>query len=107
MAPLVTGHDVKTRGEEIDDLSLAFVAPLGAQDDDISHGNQTQYCTSRRKQVRCEMGFEARPRLRVDSRSVCDNLKDLAIIESRVRSSEQVLHSHTGCGTLAFYAAFG
>ena len=42
MAALVARHDIEVRGEQIDDLPLAFVAPLGAQDDNISHGNQTR-----------------------------------------------------------------
>ena len=30
---LVAGHDIEAFGEKVDDLALALVAPLGAQDD--------------------------------------------------------------------------
>ena len=41
VAALVARHDVEAFGEEIDDLPLALVAPLGAQDDYVSHFDQT------------------------------------------------------------------
>ena len=34
MAALIAGHNVETLGEQIDDLAFAFIAPLGAYDDD-------------------------------------------------------------------------
>ena len=34
---LIARHDIEPLGEEIDDLSLALVSPLGAQDDDVFH----------------------------------------------------------------------
>ena len=41
VAALIARHDIEVLGEEIDDLSLAFVAPLRAQDDDVFHWKQT------------------------------------------------------------------
>jgi hypothetical protein len=38
VSALIAGHDVEARREQIDDLSLAFIAPLGAEDDKI-HGD--------------------------------------------------------------------
>ena len=38
---LITRHDIEALGEQIDDLPLAFVSPLGSQDDYVSHFNQT------------------------------------------------------------------
>ena len=32
VSPLIPGHDVEMLGEEIDDLAFAFIAPLGAYD---------------------------------------------------------------------------
>jgi hypothetical protein len=37
VAALIAGDDVKFLREQIDDLALAFVAPLGAQHDDVAH----------------------------------------------------------------------
>ena len=41
MAALISRHDIEAIGEEVDDFAFAFVAPLGAQDDYVSHWNQT------------------------------------------------------------------
>ena len=38
MAALEAHHDIGALGQPIDDLALAFVAPLGADDHDIGHG---------------------------------------------------------------------
>ena len=38
VAALEAHHDIGTLGQPIDDLALAFVAPLGADDHDIGHG---------------------------------------------------------------------
>ena len=38
MPALIAGHDVEALGEKVDDFALAFVAPLGSQNDDIAHG---------------------------------------------------------------------
>ena len=38
MPALEAHHDVGALGQPIDDLALAFVAPLGADDHDIGHG---------------------------------------------------------------------
>jgi hypothetical protein len=40
MAALVAGDEIEFFGEEVDDLALAFVAPLRAQDDEIAHEMQ-------------------------------------------------------------------
>jgi hypothetical protein len=37
VAAVVAGHHLHLLREEIDDLPLAFVAPLGARYDDIGH----------------------------------------------------------------------
>ena len=37
VAAVVAGHDLDPRGEQVDDLPLAFVAPLGAGDHDVGH----------------------------------------------------------------------
>ena len=37
VAAVVTGHDLHLVGEQVHDLSLPFVAPLGAGDDDVRH----------------------------------------------------------------------
>jgi hypothetical protein len=36
MAPLITSDEIKSWGKEIDDLAFAFIAPLGAKDDDVA-----------------------------------------------------------------------
>ena len=41
MPALVARHDVEPVGEEIDNLPLALVSPLGSQDDDVCHVVQT------------------------------------------------------------------
>ena len=41
VAALIARHDVESLGEEIDDLAFALVAPLGAEDDYVSHFDQT------------------------------------------------------------------
>ena len=41
VAALIARHDIEPFGEEIDDLAFALVAPLGAQDDYVSHFDQT------------------------------------------------------------------
>ncbi len=33
VAPLVARDDIRPLGQEVDDLSLAFIAPLGADND--------------------------------------------------------------------------
>ena len=35
---VVAGDDLDPRGEQVDELALAFVAPLGARDHDVRHG---------------------------------------------------------------------
>ena len=37
MAALKADHDIGLLGQPIDDLALAFVAPLGADHDNIGH----------------------------------------------------------------------
>src|SRR5207302_4038351 len=39
VAPLIAHHDGKLFREKINDLSFAFIAPLSAQNYDISHGS--------------------------------------------------------------------
>ena len=41
VAALIARHDIEALGEEIDNLPLALVSPLGAQDDYVSHFDQT------------------------------------------------------------------
>jgi len=38
MAPLITGDDIEGRGQQVDDLALAFVAPLSAENEEVGHG---------------------------------------------------------------------
>ena len=38
VAAVVAGHDLDARREQVDDLALALVAPLGACDHDVRHG---------------------------------------------------------------------
>jgi hypothetical protein len=41
MAALVARDNVEAFGEDVDDLSLAFISPLGAQNNHVSHLDQT------------------------------------------------------------------
>jgi hypothetical protein len=41
VAPLVPADDREVRGEEIDDLAFAFVAPLRAKHGDVHAGQNT------------------------------------------------------------------
>ena len=38
VAAVVAGHDLDPVAKQVDDLSFAFVAPLGAGDHDVGHG---------------------------------------------------------------------
>ena len=58
MPALVAGHDVEAFGEEVDDLPLAFVAPLGAQDDYVAHDWPNAWVLNR-----CEETAPSRSRL--------------------------------------------
>src|ERR1035437_2355577 len=42
MAALISSDDIEPFREQVDDLTLALVSPLGAQDDDVSHFVQTR-----------------------------------------------------------------
>jgi hypothetical protein len=42
MAALKADHDIGLLGQPIDDLAFAFVTPLGADHDNIRHGNSPQ-----------------------------------------------------------------
>jgi hypothetical protein len=48
---LATDDDIGVIGEVIDDLAFAFVAPLGADENSIGHGNlcSAKGCMPRRK----------------------------------------------------------
>ncbi len=48
VAALIARDDVEALGEEVDDLALAFVAPLGAENDDVFHCAQTPYFSVQR-----------------------------------------------------------
>ena len=41
VAALIAGHNIEPFREEIDDLAFTLVAPLGAEDDYVSHFDQT------------------------------------------------------------------
>ncbi len=55
---LETDDHVGAARQPIDDLSLAFVAPLGADDGDVSHENSL-FCAARRL-LRANQGFVQR-----------------------------------------------
>jgi hypothetical protein len=38
---LIAGDDIERGREEVDDLALAFISPLGAEDEQISHQNSS------------------------------------------------------------------
>ena len=38
VAALVAGHGVEGGRQQVDDLALAFISPLGSEDDDVGHG---------------------------------------------------------------------
>ena len=56
VAALIARHDIEPFREEIDDLAFALVAPLGAEDDYVSHFDQTYlvYRTRRRNKRETE-----------------------------------------------------
>ena len=37
VSPLVPGDDVEFLGQQVDDLSLALISPLGSDNDDVGH----------------------------------------------------------------------
>ena len=75
VAALETHHALRAVGQPVDDFALAFIAPLGADDDDVfcCHGEVSPYCvsepamTSSRKSRLKPVAGRARPNTRPTS----------------------------------------